>query len=146
MAFLQYFQVSDLDLEERKGNLYCSLFNKAVASSPLYASGSLSPSAKAGDISIEIEAEMRVVGGPDLPRQGKCLERRDVIQMLESHPRMPDRFVTDSRCYGGISTYTDHKLVKIMITFTWWRKKYIQPVTSKLDIEKLEDKSKRYKR
>ena len=29
MAFLQYFQVSDLDLEERKGNLYCSVFNKA---------------------------------------------------------------------------------------------------------------------
>ena len=52
-------------------------------------------------------------------------------------------FVTDSRSYGGISTYTDHKLVKATITFTWWRKKYIQPVTSKIDIEKLEDMSKR---
>ena len=44
---------------------------------------------------------------------------------------------------SGISTYTDHKLVKATITFTWWRKKPIQPVTSKIDIEKLEDKSKR---
>ena len=52
-------------------------------------------------------------------------------------------FVTDSRSYGGISTYTDHKLVKATIKFTWWRKKYIQPVTTKIDIEKLEDKSKR---
>ena len=95
MAFLQYLQVSDLDLEERKGNLYCSLFNKAVASSPLYASGSLSPSAKSGDISIEIAAEMRAVGGHGLPRQGKFLERRDVIQMLESHPRTHDRIPTD---------------------------------------------------
>ena len=51
--------------------------------------------------------------------------------------------MTDSRSYGGISTYTGHKLVKATIKFTWWRKKYIQPVTTKIDIEKLEDKSKR---
>ena len=51
--------------------------------------------------------------------------------------------MTDSRSYGGISTYTDHKLVKATITFKLWRKKYIQPVTSKIDVEKLEDKSKR---
>ena len=51
--------------------------------------------------------------------------------------------MTDSRSYGGISTYTDNKLVKATITFTRWRKKYIQPVTSKIDIDKLEDKSKR---
>ena len=51
--------------------------------------------------------------------------------------------MTDSRSYGGITTYTDHKLVKATITFTWWRKKYIQPITSKIDLHKLEDKSKR---
>ena len=51
--------------------------------------------------------------------------------------------MTDSRSYGGISTYTDNKLVKATIAFTRWRKKYIQPVTSKIDIDKLEDKSKR---
>ena len=34
-------------------------------------------------------------------------------------------------------------IVKATITFTWWRKKCIQPVTSKIDIEKLEDKSKK---
>ena len=32
-------------------------------------------------------------------------------------------FVTDSRSYGGITTYTDHKFVKVTITFTWWWKK-----------------------
>ena len=57
-----------------------------MASSPLYESGSWSPSANAGDISIEIAAEMGAVGGHDLPRQGKCLERRDVIQMLDRIP------------------------------------------------------------
>ena len=54
--------------------------------------------------------------------------------------------MTDSRSYGGITTYTDNKLVKATITFTWWRKKrkkYIQPITSKIDIHKLEDRPKR---
>ena len=50
---------------------------------------------------------------------------------------------TDTRSYGGIITYTDHKLVKATITITWWRKEYIQPITSKFDIQKLEDNSKR---
>ena len=53
--------------------------------------------------------------------------------------------MTDSGSYGGITTYTDHKRVKATMSFTWWRKKYIQPITSKIDIglHKLEDKSKR---
>ena len=73
------------------------------------------------------------------PRRNPYRNQIDYVIMKNTHRS----FVTDSRSYGGISTYTDHKLVKATITFTWWRKKNIQPVTSKIDIEKLEDKSKR---
>ena len=74
------------------------------------------------------------------PRRNPYRNQIDYVIVKKNTHRS---FVTDSRSHGGISTYTDHKLVKATITFTWWRKKYIQPVTSKIYIEKLEDKSKR---
>ena len=73
------------------------------------------------------------------PRRNPYRNQIDYVIMKNAHRS----FVTDSRSYGGITTYTDHKLVKATITFTWWRKKYIQPIASKIDVHKLEDKSKR---
>ena len=95
MAFLQYLPSFTPGSGKTQRKFVLQLIQQSKeASSPLYACGSWSRSAKVGDISIEIAAEMRAVGGHDLPQQEKCLERRDVIQMLESHPRTHDRIPT----------------------------------------------------
>ena len=63
------------------------------------------------------------------PPDGLFVQLVDYVIMKNAHRS----FVTDSRSYGGIITYTDNTIVE---------KKYIQPITPKIDIHKLEDKSK----
>ena len=62
------------------------------------------------------------------PRRNPYRNQIDYVIVKNTHRS----FVTDSMSYGGISTYTDHKLVKATITFTWWRKNTFNPSHPKL--------------
>ena len=45
--------------------------------------------------------------------------------------------VLNSRSYGGISTYSDHKLVKMNFSLKWWKPKINEKPKKSLDIPKL---------
>ena len=54
--------------------------------------------------------------GPDnLPRREPFRNQIDYIATKIKHRK----FVTNSRSYGGIKSYTDHKLVKMSMNFQW---------------------------
>ena len=73
------------------------------------------------------------------PRRNPYRNQIYYVIMKNAHRNV----VTDSRSYGGITTYTDHKLVEGHDRIHIVEKKIHPTHQIKIDIHKLEDKSKR---
>ena len=49
------------------------------------------------------------------------------------------KLITDSRSYNGISTLTDHKLVKAQFKLEWWKMRKQHSTSVKINIDKLRE-------
>ena len=77
--------------------------------------------------------------GPDnLPRREPFRNQIDYIATKIIHRK----FVTNSRSYGGIKSYTDHKLVKMSMNFQWHKLQKQKQRTNMTDITNFSDREK----
>jgi hypothetical protein len=70
------------------------------------------------------------MGHDGKPRRNPYRNQIDYIITKTEH----QRFVENSRSYGGTETSTDHKLVKATIRFAWWKMKTSKLPTQNIDI------------
>ena len=79
--------------------------------------------------------------GPDnLPRREPFRNQIDYIATKIKHRKC----VTNSRSYGGIKSYTDHKLVKMSMHFQWHKLQKQRQRTNKTDITNCNDREKQH--
>ena len=65
----------------------------------------------------------------DGTRKNPFRDQNDYIIVKKKHQYM----ITNSSSYSGFETYTDHKLVKMVICLDWWRLPKSKPCTEKLN-------------
>ena len=69
------------------------------------------------------------------PHRNPYRNQIDYIITKQIHQKL----ITDSRSYSGISTSTDHKLVKAQIKLQWWKMSKQRTKTERIDVEKFKE-------
>ena len=83
-------------------------------------------------------------GNPQLLLCPDNLPRREPFRnQIDYATKIKERkFVTNSRSYGGIKSYTDHKLVKMSMNFQWHKLQKQKQRTNMTDITNFSDREK----